>query len=803
MTDEAIGLTTGNVEDPGDLFACVEGTVERNLTTDRRVMGPSDREVILQAPRDQEQWLGPARANAIPALEQIEAYLGHEIPGDRSVVVRMTPPATLGGYASDHSTPGIVQFDECAGVGGADPEGKCAAHAGGAYHEMAHAWFGADRFGERWMREGLAQWVASRVNPEVTCPDISTVPADLDLSSWEVERPSAPDDVETIITEQQDASCAIMGVLADRIGEDQFKAVIASLLDAEEKYVGHAEPGRAVSDGVDWMEFLDAVDERGLVAAGDKDLDFAQNLLASYGVADDPTALEQRSALRARYHAFLDTATPLAAPAIVRREMDEWQFDDATVALDEADNVLDDLTSADDLLPEAGLVPFIQPDFEAAASLDDLALVRTQAATLLEAAKTILPPLNELRVVTPEEWTLPVGIRDAVTAQRFDDALAAVAPATSVAEDVTAANEALPEAGLLGRYKAEFEGATSADQLAISPTAWPRSATRPSRPGSSSKGSEPPLTKPATGPSPRRSWPPSRPRQISEALDIVRDARIVVASARQAEQDLPEAGAAAEFRPRFEAVADAAEMAALRVEAEAQAQTAKTIGESLTELKTTVPDWTLPAILTSPIEQHDFKTAAATLSAAATWVRFADQADQRLPQIEAKARTRESFEGAVTLDEDDGRCRPRRGLGDRIRACGRRDRGHRTRARHDDDVRDDRDGPRSAPRAGHPGREGRRRHARDTAGPGARRCHQRRLAQRWPAARGDRVPHRGDHRRARTVVAVPPQPGSALGAQQSPALGGEAQQESPAGSHPAVVPTPRRAPRPVTHRARC
>ena len=64
-----------------------------------------------------------------------------------------------------------------------------------------------------------------------------------------------------------------------------------------------------------------------------------------------------------------------------------------------------------------------------------------------------------------------------------------------------------------------------------------------------------------------------------------------------------------------------------------------------------MPDWTLPAILTSPIEQHDFKTAAATLSAAATWVRFADQADQRLPQIEAKARTRESFEGAVTLDE--------------------------------------------------------------------------------------------------------------------------------------------------------
>jgi hypothetical protein len=92
-------------------------------------------------------------------------------------------------------------------------------------------------------------------------------------------------------------------------------------------------------------------------------------------------------------------------------------------------------------------------------------------------------------------------------------------------------------------------------------------------------------------------------------------------------------------------------MAALRAEAEDQARTAITVGESLTELKTTVPDWTLPAILTRPIEERDFETAASTLSAAAAWVRFADQADQRLPEMEALPRTREAFESAVTLGQ--------------------------------------------------------------------------------------------------------------------------------------------------------
>ena len=634
MTDESVGLTTGNVPEPGDLFACVEGTVERDLA-EATVVGPADRQIVLQARPEDDAWLGPARQNVVPALDRLHAFLGQDIPGDRPLVVRMTPPAGLGGYASDHSTPGVVQLDENAGVGGAE-------------HEMAHAWFGADRFRERWMREGLAEWAARRVDGE-ECPALSSSPANLDLSTWEVERPSAPADVETVIVQQQDAACGIMGLLASRMGDDAFKGVLATMLAGEAKYVGSAEPGRAVADVVDWMEFLDAVDERGLVPAGDEDLDFAQTLLASYGIADDPSLLEQRSAIRARYHDFLTTSAPLAAPALVRTAIDEWRFADASSALDLSERVLADLTSADALLPEAGLVPFIQPGFESAETPEALEAVRVEAASLLAAAEQILPPLNELREVTPAEWTLPAAVRSAVTEQRFDDALAAVEPALDVAREVSAADAALPEAGLRQRYRAQYEAAATGDALEAL-----ADRVAEVRIQSETVGIELEALRSAAGDwvDPRAVTDPITGGQIASALAIAQDARGVVTAARQADLALPEAHLATDFRPRFEAVRSGSEMAALRIDAEAARDTAETIGESYSELSSTVSDWTLPAIITSPIAERDFETAAATLSAAATWVRYAAQADANLPEVgEFLARARAGFEGATSLSD--------------------------------------------------------------------------------------------------------------------------------------------------------
>lgn len=642
LEEEGGRVVTARVEQPSDLFTCVEGTVERDLSTSE-LLGPGDRRIILQARPEDEAWLSPAREFAGPSLERLAAFLGQGIPGTQPVIIRQSPPASLGGYASDHSTPGVVQLDESAGVVDVD-------------HQMAHAWFGTDTFPERWMREGLAEWAAQGVAGS-SCPPVSDADPALDLSDWQVVRPTAPADIDALIAQQEAEACGIMSLLATRMGGDEaFKAVTAALLTGEEKYSGPGPSGGSPIEVVDWMEFLDAVDEVGLVPAlGTEELDFAQDLLARYGIPHDPSLLEQRSLARQRYHAFLDNPAGLAAPAVVRRAMDEWRFASATEALDKAEEVLADLTSADTLVPEAGLVPFIRPQFESASSLVALDEVRAEAASLRDEAERVIPLLNELRQVAPEGWGMPAAVRDAVTQKRFDDAFAAVEPAVTIAQAIMAADAILPEAGLLDRFAARFEAAASAEaleRLAEEATEVGAQAQRLGVALADLRASvgdwviPDAVTAPITG------------GRIADALAVVQDARGVVAAAREIRTTVDAVleatgipagdGLAAGIRARFEGAGSAADVAAIRADAEADLRDAQTVGVSLGSLTAIVPSWRLPAILTQPITDREFDLAAELLSQAAAWVRSAAEADQALPEMEAIERTRQAFEGATS-----------------------------------------------------------------------------------------------------------------------------------------------------------
>ncbi|CAN5811456.1 hypothetical protein BH23CHL8_BH23CHL8_14110 [soil metagenome] len=631
-------VVTGDSTEPGDLFTCVEGIVEQDLSTSEFV-GPGDRRIILQAPPEDERWLSPAREFAPPSLDRLAAFLDQDIPGTQPVIIRQSPPASLGGYASDHSTPGVVQLDDFAGVGGID-------------HQMAHAWFGIDAFPERWMREGLAEWAAVGVAGS-PCPAVTDADPSLDLSTWQVVRPTAPANIDAIIEQQEAAACGIMSLLASRMGgDDAFKAVAAAMLAGDAKYAGPGPSGVTPVEVIDWMEFLDAVDEVGLVpAVGTTELDFAQDLLARYGIPHDPSLLEQRSQARQRYHAFLNNPAGLAAPAVVRRAMDEWRFSAANEAMDRADAVLADLASADTLFPEAGLVPFIKPDFENAGSLLALDEVRAEAASLRDDAERVIPLLNELRQVAPEAWSLPAAVVNAVTQKRFDDASAAIEPAVTVAQAIMEADEALPEAGLLDRFGARFEAATTAvalESLAVEATEVSAQAQQVGVALAGLRASV------GDWVIPEAVTAPIEEGRILEALAVVQDARGVVIAAREADQALqalPEAHLAAGIRPRFEAATSALEMAALRADAESDRDNARTVGVSLDSLQATVPTWALPAILTRPIAEGDFDLAARLLSQAAAWVRFADEADAALPEMDALDRTREAFEGATASAE--------------------------------------------------------------------------------------------------------------------------------------------------------
>jgi len=637
------GLESGLTQVPAEVFTCVEGVREDKLAPGSFI-GPAGRQVVLQAWASRSNWLQAAETRAQPALDAIHAFLEHDIPGEGPVIIRMAPPRELGGYASAHDTPGIVQLDEDAGVTGSAPE-----------HQLAHAWFTTDTFIELWMREGMALWTASAMNGEA-CAPAGPNATGLELSAWQVVRPTSGGGWEEDLAEQDAAACGIVSAVAARMSPEQWREVIGSLLDGETKYVGLSGPDAASSPTVDYREWLDAVDERGLVpAAADPafagnldDLDFAQDLLDDYGIAASGPELAERSAARAYYHQFLADAAPLGAPLAVRKAMDDWSFGEATEALDKSYEVLDALTEADRLLPTAGLVPLIQRTFEAAASVEEIEDVRVEALYFLENATELVDPMGSLQSVTPPGWDDPAAIATAIEERRFDDVLAAITPARTIAQEISAADAALPEAGLLDRFAPLYS--SSATQGELEDLAGDAAAVRRE---AEATGTALGLLRTEVGEwqIPAAVTDPIDSGQITAGRAIVGDARSVVAAARLADIALPEAQLSTDIRPRFEGVTTAAQMSALRAEAEARSAEAQKVGGALKLLGSRVPEWRIPAVVTDPVAARDFATAALTADAAQRWIENAWQADQDWAEFGALERVRDGFENAQSLEE--------------------------------------------------------------------------------------------------------------------------------------------------------
>ena len=368
--------------DPTGAFTCIEGVRENRLAK-APLIGPADREIELQAWASDPAWLPAAAYRANLALDDIWQFLGHAIPGEGKVIIREAPAPEAGGYASAHDTPGVVSLSETAGT--QDVE-----------HQMAHAWFGKNNSLELWLREGIAEWIATSVNDQACAPAEGNS-GGLDLSRWQLLEPTAPSDYEAIIEAQEAAACGIISALAERMPEETFKEeVLGSLLRGETKYNGSGGPEVGTSTVIDYREWLDAIDERGLIPAAKADaayvanlddLDFAQNLLDEFGAFTDLSQLQRRSEARAAYHAFLDKAAPLSAPLTVRKHMDDWEFQEAIARIEQSNAVYDALAEANRLLPEADLMPIVRPQFEAASNKHELDEVTERVRRLLEGVK--------------------------------------------------------------------------------------------------------------------------------------------------------------------------------------------------------------------------------------------------------------------------------------------------------------------------------------------------------------------------------------------------------------------------------
>lgn len=192
--------------------------------------------------------------------------------------------------------------------------------------------------------------------------------------------------------------------------------------------------------------------------AGRDDLDFTQRLLADYGIPKSATELDQRSAARSQYHELATQAGEWSLPIAIRRPMADWQYAQATSAMDAADAILQDRDDCSTAAPDVNLTDSrLHGMFEEAKDLTDLRAV----ADLLEQQLTAAQHVAKAREAAdrdrgPIEELGLVGTDLAVSLSRADQALAAIDPAGAEAAAAeleaalaSAANTGTTRAGLL------------------------------------------------------------------------------------------------------------------------------------------------------------------------------------------------------------------------------------------------------------------------------------------------------------------------------------------------------------------
>lgn len=257
------------------------------------VLGPSDQLITIHSdPTDPDWETAMTQAVGID-LANLERLTGTPMPLEELIVVQSSATLPLG-QEGDFRRSGI-----CLLVHDEIERGATPAVA------LARTWFNASTVSDPWLAEGLAMWAGHRVTG-ARCPQ------DTPASS----------------------QCSIIETIADRIGPYRMLSVVNAFLIGAPVY-GDG-PAIGPDEGpIGWRAFLDAVDELGLVRAGEPDLEWAERLLVEAGVIG-AADVEGRAEARLDYHRALDGRGAAALPAEVDDLMGAWRFDEARQLIAEA-----------------------------------------------------------------------------------------------------------------------------------------------------------------------------------------------------------------------------------------------------------------------------------------------------------------------------------------------------------------------------------------------------------------------------------------------------------------------------------
>lgn len=196
------------------------------------------------------------------------------------------------------------------------------------YHELLHAWVSSTSFEERWLYEGIAQYLAAQAvatqgdEPDKPRPVSATSKQAVPLNTWGDAggRAQPTDDYG------YPASYRAMEALLDGMDVDTRSTVLAAAIAGQSAY---AVPGetRLAASRTGWRRFLDLVQVLG------RD-DGAPRIFSTWALTSaERKLLQDRRRALADYQDVDDADGPWAPPLGVRAAMTDWEFEQARQTL--------------------------------------------------------------------------------------------------------------------------------------------------------------------------------------------------------------------------------------------------------------------------------------------------------------------------------------------------------------------------------------------------------------------------------------------------------------------------------------
>ncbi|MBX3030840.1 MAG: hypothetical protein KF809_11825 [Chloroflexi bacterium] len=316
----------------------------------REIVSPGGQPIVLQAWPEDAGWLDDASSAVTGVVEALEQVVGVPLPSGDPIRVREVSANALLGYGGEYDPRHrIVRLSERE----TDPHLLS--------HELAHAWFNARTVNDEWLWEGLAEWTA-RTSRESRCDPPGDPPVGSPrLRDWRYLAFQTDFALQSLVQWQYAAACAIQGRIADAVGPERMRLVLRTILGGASPYdllpplvpveapvevvqqdtlvMPVASPVSSLTRSskrrtkpVDWRQWLDIVDEVGLVRAGVTDLTVAEDVLVEMGVVRR-RQLADRADARTAFRTLQATTPAGITPVVVRRALDDWRFPDARRAM--------------------------------------------------------------------------------------------------------------------------------------------------------------------------------------------------------------------------------------------------------------------------------------------------------------------------------------------------------------------------------------------------------------------------------------------------------------------------------------